>query len=143
MYPSTSPVYIPFASRPATVDTDERRAVVRRLTDALYEYLTLDVTEMERRVTFEAEARKPRMEDLVNLQEAIEKLREQREAANEKLEQALEALPKEMAGLAKVQVTSLLIDPIESQLKFCEGRLSELQKELETNESEAHDSGTI
>jgi len=139
MYPN-APLYIPFSSRPATVDTDERRAVVRRLTDALYEYLTLDVTEVERRITFEAEARKPGMQDLVNLQETIEKLREQRESANEKVEQALEGLPKEMAGLAKVQVTSMLIDPIESQLKFFEGRLSELQAELETNESAAHDS---
>ena len=36
-------------------DTDERRAVVRRLTDALYDYLTLDVVEMERGVKMAAE----------------------------------------------------------------------------------------
>src|SRR5271156_3056187 len=90
-----------FASSPAApmgVDTDERRKVARALTDALYEYLTLPITEMER--AYKAQAQFPRVtvEGIVHLQDEINKRRDVLAANREKMVEGLKGLPQGMEG---------------------------------------------
>ena len=123
-------------------DTDERRAVVRRLTDALYDYLTLDVVEMERGVKMAAEQAnrpqptyygpRPTAEMLVEASEGVESLRERVDAARAQLSNrdAQDAL-----GLALMEAG--IIGPMEEILREREKYLSQLQKRMEQPEPSA------
>jgi hypothetical protein len=130
MYPSLP--FVPMRAQPATVDTDERRAVVRRLTDALYDYLTLDVTEMERHATMRQPTPESTMAGIMQLQERIEETREKLEAAQDKAEAALIGAPEGIEGMMRVQLDAVLIEPLKGQLQYLEQMLSERQKEMES-----------
>jgi hypothetical protein len=132
-----------FRSLPTAIDTDERRAVVRRLTDALYEYLTLDVTEMERHATMQAEARKPKMEDLVGLQDSIEQARMRLADAEVRLERAIADSPEAMEGTLRVQFGMMWIDPLTEHIKQLEVMLSKVQEQLEAVPQAPLGEGTI
>lgn len=125
-------------------DTDERRAVVRRLTDALYDYLTLDVVEMERGVKMAAEQAnrpqptyygpRPTAEMLVEASEGVEILRERVDAARAQLSNrdAQDAL-----GPLLALMEAGIIGPMEEMLREREKYLSQLQKRMEQPEPSA------
>lgn len=121
-------------------DTDERRAVVRRLTDALYDYLTLDVVEMERGAKMRDEAMKrmadhpffgpkPSPEMLIEASVDVESLRERIETAKEQMAQAGEKL-----GPLAALMEAGIIGPMEEMLRSREKYLSELQKRMEQDD---------
>lgn len=110
------------------VDTDERRAVVRRLTDALYDYLTLDVVEIERGMNAPAPALSvpvlPKDPDhFIKLSDQIEAL-ETRLAEGRR---SLEDLPGPIAEMFKLGV----IGPLQDQLNSMREYRTRLQAEME------------
>ena len=120
----------PIHSQGSVVDTEERRTVVRKLTDALYDYLTLDVTEMERAVKMREEsmpkqvmAHGPTPEMLVEISDEIDGLRSRIEFSRAQLS----SLPSEMRGLMEAGI----IGPMEDQLHQREKYLSAMQKAME------------
>jgi hypothetical protein len=133
MFPPTPVSFLSQPSR-ARIDTDERRAVLRKLTDALYDYLVLPITEMERAYLADQEARKGpsvTVEKIVHFQEEIEKQRDQLEENRGKVETALHGTPEGMEEIFRVQLEALLVTPLEAQIKGMEQYLSQMQAELE------------
>ena len=120
----SSPVAVQMWRGPV-VDTEQRKAVVRRLTDALYEYLTLDVAEMERGAAMapptSVKIYTPEMlvqatDDAAVLRDSIEKARA-----------GLDSVPDGMRGLFEAGT----IVPLEQQLHQMERYIQVVQKELE------------
>ena len=140
-----SPSFFPAGSRitPAyptsdPIDTDERRKVARALTDALYEYLTLPITEMERAFKLQSEVPAMTVERIVQAQEQVERIREALEEGHGKVEAAMVGLrngPEEMQAIARIQLQTLYVDGLEAQLKSMEEWLSGMQAELEKRET--------
>lgn len=119
------------------IDTDERRAVARALTDALFNYLTLPITEMERAETIRLATPSVTVERIVQAQEQIDKVRDLLEDGRTKVETAMEGLhnaPEEMQSIARIQLQALYVDPLENQLKSMEEWLSGMQAEFEKGE---------
>ena len=139
-----SPSFFPPGSRityptSGPIDTDERRAVARALTDALYEYLTLPITEMERAYKLQSEVPPMTVERIVEAQEQVEKIREALEEGRAKVETAMagqmEHAAEEVKGVIRLQLEALYVDPLANQLKAMEEWLSGMQAELEKGES--------
>jgi len=103
------------------IDTKRRREVVRRLTDALFEFLTLETDEME-----EAEAEKPKAptpEMLISVQQGIDALESQIEKAKASL--------VEVPGMIRGAMETALVSPLEERLEQTRAYLSHLQKLME------------
>jgi hypothetical protein len=135
MFPNGQLFSFPAPSAPRQiVDTDERRAALRKLTDALYDYLALPITEMERGEAASQEARKTpsvTVEKMIHFQQEVENQRELLEENRGKVDQALAATPEDLRGMFRVQLEALLLSPLESQLKAMEAYLSQMQATLE------------
>ena len=114
-------------------ETERRRAIVRRLTDALYDFLTADADEAEAEAAEEERLSAPygftREEQLVNATDALNRLQEQMEIA----ERGLEALP--MEGLKDI-MRATAIAPLANQIAQQEEYISILQKALESQDSD-------
>lgn len=126
----TPPVPTPFHGR-GVFDTEEVKAVVRRLTDALYDYLTLDVVGLERAATMpmpEAPSYPPpNPEKLIEAQEQLELMRNRLEEGKTALETQDQDLPEGLAVMFRVGVLGVLEDQIRAQ----ESYLSRLQAAME------------
>lgn len=111
-------------------DTDERRAVVRRLTDALYGVKM--AAEQANRPQPTYYGPRPTAEMLVEASEGVESLRERVDAARAQLSNrdAQDAL-----GLALMEAG--IIGPMEEMLREREKYLSQLQKRMEQPEPSA------
>ena len=113
-----------------------QRATIRRLTEALYDFLTLDYDDHEAEV-IETNAKNRRgpvigMDNVMQVQDRLEKLRDQLETSKAKAEEAIEGMPEEMRPMARLQMEGLLITPIAQQIEFQESMLSALQKQMES-----------
>lgn len=112
------------------IDTDEVRATVRRLTDALYDYLTLDITAAERAV------KQGQMQMIgypmppPDFAEQLAKVVEDRDAMQDRIENTratIEDAPEIMRGSLELTV----LRPLEDHLKAIEEHISFLQKRVE------------
>ena len=109
------------------IDTDVRRAVIRRLTDALFDYLTMDITEMEAAEVFRQQqvAEQPnfQVQALIDATENIETLK----ARIKQLRRNLDDVPEAMREVLNITV----ISPMEDQLRNAEQWQSKLQADIE------------
>lgn len=116
---------------PGIADTLERRAVVKRLTDALYEYLTLDCTEYERAASLAT----PRMafvpRSMPDPAEQLAKAVENRDRTQERL-QAMRRQLEDVPEVMRTAVEMTMIGPLEDTLRGQEDWISELQKQIES-----------
>lgn len=105
---------------PGMIDTDEKRRVVRQLTDAIYQYLTMDCDMHERlalpSLPDPAEQLARAVDDRDIMVSRLEKAREQMQDAPEIMHSSLE-----MA----------IITPMEQNLQHQEDYISRLQKQME------------
>lgn len=125
----TPPVPTPFRGT-GVFDTEEVKAVVRRLTDALYDYLTLDVVGLERAATMpmpEPQYRAPTPEQLIEAQDQLQHLRDRLEEG----EEATADMPDLMASMFKVGVLGVLRDQIKEQEQY----LSRMQAAMEESDA--------
>ena len=130
---------LPMPSRPSVKmpDYSRQREIIRRLTDTLYDFLTVDLDEDEREAREQIEAQSvtsgpgPSLDKIVHFQEEIEKVRDQLEQNREKVEMAIRGVPEGMENMFRVQLESLLVSPLEAQIKGMESYLSQMQAELE------------
>jgi hypothetical protein len=100
------------------IDIDKRKSVIRRLTDALYDFLTLGLDDA-RSQGFEND--KTAM--LIQAKDAVEAMRQNIEQA----EAGMDAVPEELRPMFKAGV----IGPLRMQLQAAEKRLTEIQEDLE------------
>ena len=110
---------------------DERRAVAKALTDALYAYLTWPIAEMERAQRAQSNAPRFTVEGLVRMQGELEKRRTVLEANRDKLERVVADVPEGMKELAAAQIEAILIEPLEREIEGLESYISQVQAELE------------
>ena len=110
---------------PGVIDTEERKQVYRRLTDALYDYLALPIVEMER-----AQSQSPQYgpaltpEMLIKAQESVEYIQSQMDA----IEAIIEKVPSEdVRGLMRVGMLPMY----EQQLRQAQEWLTHVQTGLE------------
>jgi hypothetical protein len=116
------------------VNTAVRRKAIRRLTDALYGFLTLDLDEMEAAAKAAAEMPPPSMADFqfpkYATTEMLVKATEERDALREQLEKTRAAMadaPEIMRG----SMEAALVLPLEAALRHQEENVSRIQKDLE------------
>ena len=109
------------------IDTDERRAVVRRLTDAIYDFLTLDVEEYERATKAGVIYSPPKRPDFAEqLAQAVEQ-RDQLQEHIVEMRRKLEDVPDVM----RTGIEMAMIDPIVQRLQDAERWIFEIQKQIE------------
>lgn len=125
------PLPIPAELGPARINTDERRAVARALTDALYDYLTLPIAEMERAYAQQSKTPRVTVEGVVRMQDEINRRRDELAANHEKVTVAIASVPQGMEEMVKLQLESILITPLEKEISGLETFLSQMQAELE------------
>ena len=109
----------------APFDTDDRRAVIRKLTDALYDYLTIELTELEEFSKKQADQQPsgtvpgftPEM--LIEASEGVNALKD-------RIEKARGGLAKMPDGMNDV-FEAAVVGPMEEQLRQAEAWLSKLQ----------------
>jgi hypothetical protein len=121
-------------SMPGITDTDEVRAVTRKLTDALYDYLCLSVTAYERA----AKAGKiPAYASVAQVPDAATQLAkavEERDRMQARLDAAmaqLDEVPEQMVAALRMAV----VDPMEAFLESQERYISDLQRQMEQTEA--------
>ena len=105
-------------------DTEEVKATIRRLTDALNDYLTMDVDAMERAATI-ARYQAPNPEMLVKAQEQLDMMRARLEDGRTALEHG--SLPDGVKAVFRAGV----LGPLEDQIRVQETYLSNLQAAME------------
>jgi hypothetical protein len=121
-------------SIPGLTDTDEVRAVTRKLTDALYDYLCLSVTAYERAAKagkIPAYASVAQMPDMGSI---LAKAVEDRDRLVGRLETALNQL-EDVPDVMKTGIEMCLIDPLKQQIESQERYISDLQKQMEQTEA--------
>jgi hypothetical protein len=112
---------------------EKRIAIIKRMTDALFEYLTFN--EQLTIDTFDIEPPKPSanmygytVESLMRAQSA----REQTQSQIDKLENAIDALPEGTAGdLQESIMESMMLVPLRAQLEQQDSHIADIQKALE------------
>ena len=111
-------------------DTDQYRAVVRKLTDALYDYLTLEIDAYERMAKagmLPAYATAPKAE---SFEDQLIKAAGKRSEVFEKIveaEEQIDASPELMRG----GLTLACLNPLKENLAYWEAEMSRLQALLE------------
>jgi hypothetical protein len=119
---------------PGITDTDEVRATVRKLTDALYEYLCLDITAYERAAkagkvpAYSTASQVPDMGSMLAM--AVE----ERDRMQARLDTALVQL-EEVPDLMQTPIEMAVIDPLRHQIENQERFISELQSRMEQTEA--------
>jgi|ERR1017187_5449342 hypothetical protein len=114
-------------------DTDEVRATVRKLTDALYEYLTLDVTAYERAAKAGQLPSYATMADLPKPPDPAEQLAkavEERDRIQARLDKAREQL-LEVPEIMRAGLEMAIIDPLQQNLESQERYVSLIQEAME------------
>lgn len=119
---------------PGITDTDEVRATVRKLTDALYEYLCLDITAYERAAkagmvpAYSTAAQVPDMGSMLAM--AVD----DRDRMQARLDAAFVQL-EEVPDVMRTPIEMAVIDPLRHQIENQERFISELQKRMEQTEA--------
>ena len=127
--PGSSPTNPVVMYRAPVINTTARRKATRRLTDALYGYLTMDLDEMEQAA--KAQAAEPPFpmpkyytpEMLVQATEEVNRIRES-------VDKARATLGSQPQGLREIMELGILV-PMEGMLRQAEARVSSIQAELE------------
>lgn len=128
------PISVPYRLR---IDTDRRRDRIRKLTEALYDYLTIELDEMEDAAkappppaTFPAGLHfpggRPDPEELIRASDAVQTTRDR----VSRMRESLESMPEQVRDM----MVAGAIEPLEDLLKLQETWLSKLQEAMEQEE---------
>jgi hypothetical protein len=114
------------------IDPDERRAVAKALTDALYNYLALPIAETERAYSLtNRPAPRVTLESVMEIQRKIEETRDQIEIAEQQLADSTAPIPEDFRAMMYNAMAQLTVTPLRNQVKGLEEYLSHLQAEME------------
>lgn len=119
---------------PGMIDTDEVRATIRKLTDALFDYLTLDIVAYERAAKLHPAGMTRVQIPAYDIGDELKKALDRREELQEriaKVQQQIADSPEVMRNPLELTI----LQPFQDQLQFYEDEINRLQKRIEETQS--------